>query len=263
VQTKNKWQVVPLSYGQLRDINQADVINEGLYRKCNTYKGGGGYDKFPNAANKRFGVGDYNLQFIVQLYGCNLDCPFCYVTREGVWSSFKIVSTNALITAFNQSPCTVFHLMGGAPALAMKYWPDLLEGLEKKGKACWVFHSDLMLTESEYDECILRAICHTRALYAVGLKGILSNTFHTNTRRPLPAKRLWRNLDRLERNEVPYYITFTNVPDNERIEFWSCYQHLYGKHRARVAQEDELVIPLINYNAMPYVDAIPWGGCHD
>lgn len=42
-----KWPVVPLSEGQLKDVNPADILEEGLYRKCDTYRGGGGYDQFP------------------------------------------------------------------------------------------------------------------------------------------------------------------------------------------------------------------------
>ena len=47
------WKVVPLCEKQLRDVNQKDILNNGLYRKCNIYKGGGGYDKFEDIYKKR------------------------------------------------------------------------------------------------------------------------------------------------------------------------------------------------------------------
>ena len=87
------------------------------------------------------------MQFVVQLYGCNLDCPFCYVTRRGVWDTPIKVSTDALVRAYALSGANVFHLMGGAPALQMKFWPELLDALGPD----ILFHSDLMLTETRYD----------------------------------------------------------------------------------------------------------------
>ena len=31
--------------------------------------------------------GDWRYQFVVQLRGCVLNCPYCYVTQDGVWGS--------------------------------------------------------------------------------------------------------------------------------------------------------------------------------
>jgi hypothetical protein len=42
-----KWKVVPLSPGQLLDVRPEDILNDGHFRRCNTYRGGGGYDQFP------------------------------------------------------------------------------------------------------------------------------------------------------------------------------------------------------------------------
>lgn len=43
-----KWKVVPICDKQMKDVNPSDVLNDGLYRKCDVYKGGGGYDMFPS-----------------------------------------------------------------------------------------------------------------------------------------------------------------------------------------------------------------------
>lgn len=251
------WRVVPMSPGQLLDVRREDVLRDGSFRKCNLYKGGGGYDRFPEFASKRIGPGDYHLQFVVQLYGCNLDCPFCYVTRQGVWGAFRTFSSVQLVDVFNETECQVFHLMGGAPALTLPQWPDLVETLDSRGKANWVFHSDLMLTEIDYPVEALNRVNHERALYAVGLKGIRSNTFLENTRKELNLKRLWRNLTLLEKVRIKYYVTFTNVGIDEREEFWNEYESEFGKSRRLNC--DELVIDLIEYDALPFVDSVPWG----
>ena len=254
-----RWRVVPLSVGQLRDVSPEDVLEDGRFRRCNTYKGGGGYDTFPEAASRRFGPGVYHTQFVVQLYGCNLDCPFCYVTRAGVWGTPFDITTDELVRAFERSECAVFHLMGGAPALALNKWPALLEALERTSPGA-VFHSDLMLTEREYDVDTLLRIARPRALYAVGLKGITSETFRANTRKEFPEPRLWRNLERLEAAEVPYYVTFTNVPELERQQFWDEVGVRFGEERGARLRADELTIDLIEYEALPHVDDVPWGG---
>lgn len=245
----NDWKVVPLSKGQLLDVNLNDILEYGLYRKCDTYKGGGGYDSFPKLAKSRFGVGNYNLQFVVQLYGCNLDCPFCYVTRAGVWGDYELIKTHQLVTSFNASRCNVFHLMGGAPAIVMHKWYELLQQLTAFAKPGWVFHSDLMLTESEYNRSVLADISHRQALYAVGIKGITLHTFYKNTRKEFNSRRFWDNLNKVEEMSVPYYPTFTNVPADERQLFWENFKERFGENRAKEVRREELVIPLIKYKA--------------
>jgi len=96
-----KWPVVPLCRAQLQDVSPIDILNDGLYRKCNTYKGGGGYDKFPAIFERRFGPApNLHDQFVVQLAGCPLRCPYCYVTEAGVHGKSRRISTNSLVAAF-------------------------------------------------------------------------------------------------------------------------------------------------------------------
>ena len=38
------FKVVPLCKKQLLEVTPSDILNDGLYRKCNVYKSGGGYD---------------------------------------------------------------------------------------------------------------------------------------------------------------------------------------------------------------------------
>ena len=89
---QSMWPVVPLCKAQLEDVNPLDVLNGGLYRRCNTYKGGGGYDKFPEIWERRLGKGETKLndQFVVQVQGCPLHCPSEVNTDwYPVWSWLK------------------------------------------------------------------------------------------------------------------------------------------------------------------------------
>ena len=254
------WKVVPLSKGQLLDVRPKDILNDGAFRKCDTYRGGGGYDLFPILADKFFGEPNHNLQFVVQLFGCNLDCPYCYVTRAGVWGKTIKFSSEELVRHFNESPCTVFHLMGGAPALKLSHWEGLLETLTLESKKSrWLFHSDLMLTERHYSKELLYSINHARALYAVNIKGVTSETFETNTRKKMDEKLFWKNLELVQASYINHYFTFTNLPDEEIKLFWSIFKSKFGWKLMERKRETASSIDLKDYIAETHVDEIPWG----
>lgn len=111
-----KWKVCPIQGRQLKDVRKEDLF--GDFRFCNTYRGGGGYDKFPKIAKKRGFTcrGDMSTQFVVQLYGCNLCCPYCYVTKDGIWGSYELYTSEQLLGAYGRAYIArqpgVFHLMG-------------------------------------------------------------------------------------------------------------------------------------------------------
>jgi MoaA/NifB/PqqE/SkfB family radical SAM enzyme len=248
------WKVVPLSPGQLLDVRQADILGDGLYRKCQTYQGGGGYDQFPFIAAERFG-GDpdrYANQFIVQLKGCNLDCPYCYVTREGVWGKHSTKTSSDLIQAFKESGTNVFHLMGGAPALQMKQWPDLIKGLSNS-----IFHSDLMLTESLYNPEVLKQISKPNCLYAINIKGLTPKEWLLNTRKALDEDMFWRNWRLVEENNVPSYVTFTGIDRADLNDFWKKAES--NGINPFFWDKDYFVIDLIEYEAQLHVDDVSWG----
>ncbi len=254
----HEWKIVPLSKGQLLDINEKDVIykdNVPLYRYCQLYKGGGGYDKFPKLSEQILGT-KISTQFIVQLYGCNLDCPYCYVTRAGVWGDFVRVTTKELLhdymkASMNTEGTLGFHLMGGAPALQLKYWPELLKELSRiKGK--WTFTSDMTLTESYYSMFDLLEIAKYKnnVLIAVNIKGYNEEEWYKNTRKKWNKDLFRFNLQQLIEYEVPFYTTFTNVSDKSIKQF----NRIYG---AKI--NNQYKIDLINYKALPYVDEVAWG----
>ena len=143
-----KWKVVPIQGRQLLDVRQEDLF--GDFRLCETYRGGGGYDQFPKIYKKRTSSAieesELSKQFVVQLYGCPLDCPYCYVTRDGVFGHYVEYTTEELIDAFVASGTRVFHLMGGAPGLYLEHWWRIVDQLPEYA----VFHSDLLLVEKDY-----------------------------------------------------------------------------------------------------------------
>lgn len=253
------WKVVPLSAGQRLDVRPKDLINDGLFRRCSTYRGGGGYDEFPRIAARRFGghPDEYSEQFVVQLKGCNLDCPYCYVTRAGVWGPHRTITTSQLVDAFVESGLPVFHLMGGAPALQMRQWPRLIDYLQYKCPDA-VFHSDLMLTEGCYDVSTLTDLSsRQRCLYAVNVKGTTPEEWFANTRKPLDEELFWSNWRAIQHAGLPAYVTFTAVVRDTLNAFWIRARH--NDIDVDLWRRDHFVIDLIDYDATPHVDDVNWG----
>ena len=124
--------VCPVQGRQLKDVREEDIF--GDFRICNTYRGGGGYDQLPDIAGRRGLINEYTrgeigTQFVVQLYGCHLRCPYCYVTKDGVYGTYVRYDIPELIEAFdaacNEKNVGTLHMMGGAPALWMEDWQNI------------------------------------------------------------------------------------------------------------------------------------------
>lgn len=250
--TEHRWRVVPLSPGQRLDVRLEDFLEGGLYRRCDTLRGGGGYDLFPSMCERFLGECPTE-QFVVQLQGCNLDCHYCYVTREGVWGPAIRVTTPELVSAYRRSCLPVLHLMGGAPALQMRHWPELLQELRLTGH--YIFHSDMMLTEGPYDEETLYEINRHRAVIAVNVKGTSSREWIRNTRRDVNWDLLWANLGMLNRHLWKFYITYTNCNADGIAKF----EEECQQRGVKVDGIARYSIDLIDYNALVHVDDRPWG----
>lgn len=238
------WDVMPLCKAQLLDVNPSDILESGLYRKCNTYKGGGGYDQFPAIYERRVGsVPGLNNQFVVQLKGCPLRCPYCYVTEKGVSTGSSIqVSSEDIAASFYRSGCTVFHLMGGAPALQIRKWPDLLAQLHGEP-----FHSDFLLLEGKYDIGLLQEIAQYRnSLHAVSIKGGNPEEFRVNTNTILNERLFEQNLETILASGLNIYFTFTGMAQ-ESIE---SFKRRYGP---LTSFENSFAIDLVHYKAMDYI----------
>lgn len=240
-----KWQVMHLCERQKRDINPKDILNDGLYRRCNTYKGGGGYDKFPHIYEMRTGQkGNYNEQFVVQLKGCPLRCPYCYVTVDGVHhGEYSLISTEQLVKDFNNIKLPVFHLMGGAPALYIEHWKEILDKLDSGV----VFHSDLLLVEGKYPGDTIKDLAsYKNSLYAVSIKGGDAVEFKRNTGVELNERLFWDNFDTIVDCGLPFYLTYTGMTEQSTEYFKKLVTKRYDKQVLR----DSFSIQLIQYDAL-------------
>lgn len=206
------WPVVPLCENQLRDVRESDILNNGLYRKCNTYHSGGGYDQLPGILESR-GMFTSDKQFVVQLAGCPFRCPYCYVTPDGITGKSVPISTDKLVSDFQDSGQDIFHLMGGAPALYLNHWGELIELLEDQG--CKVFHSDLLLVECEYTDEIMKSIKSDIGIHAVSIKGYDLESYKVNTGTVVDKTLMKRNISQLYKNGINHYFTFTGMSDEE------------------------------------------------
>lgn len=240
-----KWPVVPLCEKQLRDVNPKDILCDGLYRKCNTYKGGGGYDKFTSIYSKRFGLQtDLFDQFVVQVKGCPLKCTYCYVTDEGINGNAKLVDTDTIMCDFYPTHCRVFHLMGGAPALYVEHWPEILNALNQQ----YVFHSDLLLVEKEYTKEVIDEIARfPNSLHAVSIKGADKEEFYKNTQTELNEELFWNNLYILVESKLQYYFTFTGMSPESIERFKDTVNSRFNKPEIF---EDSFAIELVHYKAL-------------
>ncbi len=238
-----KWKVVPFCKEQLLDIDPKDIIPGGVFRTCDVYKSGGGYDKFPEICKKRLGIDTNPKQFVVQLYGCHLSCPYCYVTQNGIWGDYIEYTSEELVDEFIKTGLDVFHLMGGSPALYIDHWPELLDALDDKGR--FIFHSDLLLTEKRYNISILKHIARPNCLYAVNIKGVYPEDYRTNTGKEFNSSIFWGNLWNLDLTKVPLYITFTN-PD---MGYYELFLDRIKDHFCEKLLEDSFIIDLIEYDA--------------
>ena len=236
-----KWKVMPLCKEQLLDVDPKDVLYDGVFRKCNVYKSGGGYDRFPDICYSRLGK-KLSQQFVIQLQGCHLSCPYCYVTPNGVWGDCLYYTSDELITLFLQSGCNVLHLMGGSPALYIEAWSEIIDRLPKE----FVFHSDLLLTEKRYDTQVLQDISQENCLYAVNIKGVSPENYKQNTHTKMDGLLLHLNMCELVYNNVPFYVTFTNPDMNHYEEYCDWLRIRFGEG----VLKDSFIIDLKEYDAV-------------
>lgn len=219
-----KYPVKTLCTAQLKDVKPEHVLFNGLARYCDIYKGGGGYDKFNEIYAKRYGKQINPLQFVVQLMGCPLRCPYCYVTREGIDGDYTLLTDKDLLEMFVASRVEVFHLMGGAPALYLERWKQIADKVP-------VFHSDFILVEKHYKR---EWLIDLPGMHAVSFK---EKYLYTEKQIEL----MWYNLAMLISCNVSFYITFTGKDEfSEEI----------AKKFGHQVLEDSFIIKLVDYEAL-------------
>ena len=241
------WPVMPICDAQKLDVDPDDLLFMGVYRKCHTYKAGGGYDQFPEIWKRRFGSAPENIgdQFVVQLKGCPLHCPYCYVTEDGIYGQHINIPTYDLVRSFDLSKCGVFHLMGGAPALYLEHWPELLTLLEGRP-----FHSDFLLCEKPYDDYTLKEIAKfPNQLHAVSIKGEDVQAYKRNTGTDVDPRLILENLTKLVDYNIPFYITFTGMATEEIESFKEAMS--YPFYTTDIFR-DSFAIDVVDYKALHY-----------
>ena len=221
--------VVPLCEKQLRDVREEDRVYVNgcpVARTCRIDKAGGGYDKFRDIFLFRFGVDTGPDHFIAQLYGCTHDCPWCYVTVDGVWGDALGLKTRELVNLVHmvnekrEQKIKVFHLMGGAPALYLNSWPVLYHEL---ALCDLYFHSDFLLDEGLYNIYALEYLANMDKDYGANVNPIgkgnarANGQLHAVSFKPgSPLSRLQlANLRSLHVSGLPFYITFTGMQEEE------------------------------------------------
>ncbi len=245
MRSASSWPVVPICELQRKDVGPEHLLEGGLYRNCDVWTAGGGYDRFPQIAASRLGGKgqDYRNHFIVQTYGCPLDCTYCYVTPEGIWGEPANVTTPELVEAFKKTRAQVFHLMGGAPAIYLEKWPELLDSLGD-GVA---FHSDFLLVEGLYSVEVVNKIARPNTLYAVSVKGLTPREWSRVTGKEVDWTRWLENLSTLLDAGVSFYLTFTGKQDKSSLsEFKASLRLLYGPG----VLEDSYNIEVKHYQAL-------------
>ena len=240
-----KWKVEKICDKQLRDVNPKDLVEDGLYRLCDVYKSGGGYDKLPNIIASRFNynIEDYRRQFVVQLKGCVMKCPYCYVTPDGINGTPVLKTTNELVESYLKTGVNVFHLMGGSPAIYIKDWNVLINRLLEI-KPQTIFHSDLLLQESFYTKEIIDSISMPNSVYAISIKGANKDEYLKNTGIQLKEDMLINNLDIIRKSSLNYYFTFTGMTEDGVEEFCKKY------NITEKMLKDSFIIKLIEYDAL-------------
>lgn len=211
------WPVVPLCARQRRDVREEDLIENGLFRRCNVSRSRDQRDNFGGICRSRLGR-DGDWHFVAQLYGCVLSCPYCYVTPNGIFGDPEIIHSADLVRHYHASNLPVFHLMGGAPGLYLENWSQLTGRMSDKD----IFHSDLLLVEQPYkSRWLLDVLLRSPAdvLVAINIKGTDSGNFRVNTGKPMPSDLFWKNFERVSEaldmvqsniDYNPFYVTFTD-----------------------------------------------------
>jgi pyruvate-formate lyase-activating enzyme len=242
------WKVCPVQGRQLLDVKSKDIY--GDFRFCDTGHAGGGYDRFPAIRYKRrpglLHYGDITKQLVVQLHGCPLRCPYCYVTRDGIYGRVSRYTSEEIVTTFCRAReihgVGTLHLMGGAPGLYLDMWYDIVKRLPWNAS----FTSDLLLIEQTYKMETLRKLAVTPVTIAVNIKGVTSEDWARNTGTVLNEAMFWNNFERVVNSGIDFYLTFTNPDTRYYDSFLDKVLERFGKE----ALADRQVIDLKEYNAI-------------
>ena len=182
---------------QLKDVQNSTGLkhyNE-YYRLCEVIKEPKAFDNRGDCSPYRmadlFGGNwiDYNFHFIVQVAGCPLRCPYCYVDNMKVdqqITAFQLVQDfiqfrKAVLMKYEIN-LQVFHLMGGDPGLYAFIWPQLRSLLDELGQQDVILFSDVVFVENHKTGIKPWKYLDIKRFLLTGcLKGVNPENFHKNT----------------------------------------------------------------------------------
>lgn len=132
---------------------------------------------------------EYNHHFIVQVAGCPLKCPYCYVDnlKTDLFMTAdelvdKFISFKKEVELRFSIKVNVFHFMGGAPALYCDFWKELRDSLDEHGLKEVILFSDVILVENYFTKKTPWEYIYLHHFIITGcLKGTNKENFIINT----------------------------------------------------------------------------------
>lgn len=210
-----KLEIARLGPGQLKDVERSGVEHHnGWARTCTILQGNPPQSDIGDRSPHRIAdlYGDnwkyWDRHFVVQVAGCPLRCPYCYVDNLDVGFRISIEELVGIYADFRECipELNVFHLMGGCPGRYAHLWPLIRAELDKAGFRDTVFFSNVILVEETvHGACPWRHI-PLRSVIAVCLKGTSFSNFVENTQRNLFQEALveLENYIRLDNPRIHY-----------------------------------------------------------
>ncbi len=229
------------------EIQKTDIRDEhrlGYFRICASFKDikrQKGFDRFPHFAVNLFGktLEHWNYHLIVQLRGCPLKCPFCYVDDEGLRIlpphnlPIKDLVLQAKSIIAKDKRLHVFHLMGGAPAMYVNSWDKILNIMNENKMSDIIFHSDIVLVEPDivpgFFTSLRKTAKHPNHLIAICIKGINEKNLIENSGvKNLIYIKYINNLRKVIDTGINFYLTLVNPDINDLPVFLDYLIKEYG-----------------------------------
>lgn len=215
-------------------IQMEDVLRSGLEihndfaRTCTVAKGDPPAspigDTTPWILEKRYGHSwkHWNRQFVVQVAGCPLECPYCYIDNLSAGMAITIEEMISWYREFRYRvhELNIFHFMGGCPGAHAHYWPIIRQELDEAGFEDSVLVTDAILVE-EWAYGIKPWIhIPNRTLVLVCIKGTSFSNFEANTGRNLFPVAMRELNHYLPLSEVHFTLTEPDSRDIEHVKQW-------------------------------------------
>ena len=172
---------------QMVDVLKAGRFQNGFARVCKVIESPNWHgDKSPLHLNKLFGHPwrYYDTHMVVQVAGCSLRCPFCYVDnlkKDYLCSEHDIVEW-FLMFKEKYPEINVLHICGGLPARYPSFWGVLRDALDERGLQETIILSDTVFLENWfYDEHPWEHMDINNFALVGCLKGTTKENFIENT----------------------------------------------------------------------------------